>query len=173
MSAVIEQIARNAKSYSTQSKLLLVAIFVVAFGSYLLFPSNSKPKRPPITDKVPLTRVTGKVLVDGVPTAGVQVHYAPQVEIAEKRERYRNRFFLQSGDGGKFSLSTYVNGDGIPFGEYALEFKWMEQRLSGEVDRFGGRYSYPAPPLMKIQVNNKSIDLGEIRLETKKTTARD
>ena len=124
-------------------------------------------KRPVVTDKVPLTHVRGTVLVDGVPTAGVHIQYVPQGHIAETRERYINRFFLQSGDGGKFSLSTYVNGDGIPYGDYVLEFKWLEQRLSGEVDRLAGMYSDPAIPFLTIHVKkNQDLDLGEIQLTT-------
>ena len=130
--------------------------------------SCARPKRPPITDKVPLTHVTGTVLVDGVPTSGVHVQYVPQGEIAERRERYLNRFFLMTGDGGKFSLSTYVNGDGIPYGEYVLEFKLLEQRLSGEVDKFGGNYSNVRSPFMTIKVEKDAdLDLGEIELKTR------
>ena len=122
--------------------------------------------RPAITDKVPLAHVTGVVLVDEKPIPGVLIQYVPQAEIAEKRERYRNRFFLQTGEGGRFSLSTYVHGDGVPYGEYALEFKWIEQRLSGEFDRLGGLYSYPSPTTFKITVKRGTdLDLGEIRLK--------
>ena len=130
--------------------------------------SCSRPKRPPITDKVPLTHVIGTVLVDGVPTPGVHVQYVPQGEIAERRERYLNRFFMLTGEGGKFSLSTYVNGDGIPYGEYVLEFKLLEQRLSGEVDKFGGNYSNIRSPFMTIKVEKDAdLDLGEIELKTR------
>ncbi len=130
--------------------------------------SCSRTKRPLITDKVPLTHVTGTVLVDGVPTSGVHVQYVPQGEIAERRERYLNRFFLMTGEGGKFSLSTYVNGDGIPYGEYVLEFKLLEQRLSGEVDKFSGNYSNIRSPFMTIKVEKGAdVDLGEIELKTR------
>lgn len=128
----------------------------------------SRPGRPPITDKVPLTRVTGTVLVDGVPMSGVHIQYVPQGAIAEKRERYLNRFFLLSGNGGRFSLSTYQTGDGIPYGEYVLEFKWIEQRLSGELDKLGGHYANAKLPFMIIQVEeNHDLDLGEIELKTR------
>jgi hypothetical protein len=106
--------------------------------------------------------------VDGVPMPGVHIQYVPQTEIAEGRERYINRFFVHSREGGKFSLSTYVDGDGIPYGKYVLEFKWFEQRLSGEFDKFGGKYSDPdSPLLMKITVEKgPDIDLGEVKLTT-------
>lgn len=147
--------------------------FRIAGASGLVFvclmtTACSHPRRPAITDKVPLTQVTGTVLVDGVPTSGVHIQYVPQGEIAEKRERYLNRFFLLTGDGGRFSLSTYQNGDGIPYGDYVLEFKWFEQLLSGEVDKLGGRYSNAKSPWMTIQVKeNQDLDLGEIELKTR------
>ncbi len=136
--------------------------------------SCSRSHRPPVIDKVPLAHVKGTVLVDGVPTAGVHIQYIPLGPIAETRERYINKFFLQSGEGGKFSLSTYVNGDGIPYGDYSLEFKWMEQRLSGEIDRLGGFYADPGSPFMKIHVRkNQDLDLGEIRLMTVMTNLKE
>ena len=128
----------------------------------------SRPHRPPITDKVPLTHVKGVVVVDGEPKSGIHVQYVPQGEIAEKRERYLNRFFLLTGSRGTFSLSTYQNGDGIPAGEYVLEFKWIEQQLSGERDKFNGYYSNVRSPFMTINVEeNHDLDLGEIELKTR------
>ena len=112
--------------------------------------------------------MTGTILVDGIPTAGIHIQYVPQGEIAEKRERYLNRFFLLSRDGGRFSLSTYQNGDGIPAGDYVLEFKWIVQLLSGEEDRFGGHYSNVRAPLITIRVEeDQDVDLGEIDLRTR------
>ena len=130
--------------------------------------SCTRSSRHQNNDKVPLVHVTGTVLVDGVPTAGVHIQYVPQSEIAERRERYLNRFFLLSREGGKFSLSTYVDGDGIPIGEYALEFKWIEQRLSGEIDKLGGVYADSSSPFLKIKVEKgRDINLGEIQLTSK------
>ncbi|WP_157605818.1 hypothetical protein [Schlesneria paludicola] len=108
------------------------------------------------------------MLVDDVPRANIHIQYVPQHGLAEKRERYLNRFFTWTGDGGRFMLSTYVNGDGVPHGEYALEFKWVEQKLAGEEDRFEGRYSNPTSPFMLIEVNGqRDLDLGTIRLKTR------
>ena len=144
---------------------------ICCIGCLLCQTSCSRPKRPLITDKVPLTHVTGTVLVDGVPTSGVHVQYVPLGEIAERRERYLNRFFMMTAEQGKFSLSTYVNGDGIPYGEYVLEFKLLEQRLSGEVDKFGGDYSNVRSPFMTITVEKDlDLDLGEIKLKTRTET---
>lgn len=151
---------QNRATFRWSLRPAIITLFLLGLPS-----CQDSSYRAPIPDKVPLAHVTGVILVNDNPMAGVQIQYVPQAEIAEKRERYRNRFFLQTGDGGKFSLSTYIHGDGIPFGEYALEFKWLEQRFSGEVDRLGGRYSYPAISKFKFKVEQgKDLDLGEIRL---------
>ena len=158
---------------STSFSLRLQSILIIGLVFACGLPGCTGSKRPPITDKVPLTHVAGTVLVDGVPTAGVHIQYVPQGEIAEKRERYLNRFFLLTGEGGTFSLSTYHHGDGIPAGEYVLEFKWVEQFLSGEEDRLGGRYSNVRSPFMKIQVEeHQELDLGEIELKTDAETRK-
>ena len=48
-----------------------------------------------------------------------------------------------------------------------LEFKWVEQFLSGEEDRLEGRYANVRSPFMKIQVEeHQELDLGEIELKT-------
>jgi hypothetical protein len=154
-------------SKSSRSRFQISGVLGLAFVC-LFHTACSRPRRPPITDKVPLTQVTGTVTVDEVPTSGVHIQYVPQGEIAEKRERYLNRFFLLTGNGGTFSLSTYQNGDGIPCGEYVLEFKLIEQLLSGERDKLGGYYSNVGSPFMTIKVEeNHDLDLGEIELKTR------
>ena len=73
------------------------------------------------------------------------------------------------GPDGVLAQGTYLEGDGVPYGEYTLEFKWFEQRLSGERDRFGGRYSNPASPFKKIKVEKGAdLELGNIELSLSK-----
>ena len=141
---------------------LAVAVACIAIQRMIY----SQPSRHKISDTVPLSHVRGSVLVDEVPTPGIHIQYVPLHEIAERRERYRNRFFMLTRTGGRFSLSTYVDGDGLPYGDYALEFRWIEQNLSGERDRFGGRYSKPPFKTIKVEAG-KELDLGEIKLSTK------
>ena len=141
---------------------------VVGLSAFLIILSRADPHRPPIADPVPLARVSGRVEVDQLPVAGVQVRYIPCSEIAETRERFLNRFFVHTQEDGTFSLSTYVDGDGIPYGEYVLEFTWMEQCFSGEKDRLRGAYSDPQKTFLRITVdrNNGDMNLGTIRLKT-------
>lgn len=153
---------RSSFFWTTGSLCLILSLF-------LWLTPRSHSERPEITDRVPLSHVTGKILVDGVPTSGVQVRYTPRSELAETRDRFLNRFYVHSNDLGDFSLSTYVDGDGIPIGEYVLEFTWLEQRFSGEVDRLDGEYSNPEKPHIQIKVEQgKDQDLGNVELRTSK-----
>lgn len=141
---------------------------VVGLSVFLIILSRADPHRPPIADPVPLAAVSGRVVVDQLPVAGVQVRYIPCSEIAETRERFLNRFFVHTDEDGLFSLSTYVDGDGIPYGEYVLEFTWLEQCFSGEKDRLRGAYSDPQKPFLRISVDRHTgnLNLGTIRLQT-------
>lgn len=151
---------RSGLFWTAGSLCLILSLF-------LLLTPRSHSERPEITDRVPLSHVTGKILVDGLPTSGVQVRYIPRYEIAETRDRFLNRFYVHSNDTGDFSLSTYVDGDGIPIGEYVLEFTWLEQQFSGEFDRLGGKYSNPEKPHIQIRVEDgKDLDLGELEFQT-------
>ena len=63
-------------------------------------------------------------------------------------------------------MSTYARGDGIPYGEYAVLFRRIEQQRSGEKDLLGGQYSDVTKPFMKIKVvEGEELDLGEITLK--------
>lgn len=113
------------------------------------------------------TAVTGTVNVDGAPAAFLRVAAvasgAPgQVPIESSA--------LTSAD-GKFSLSTYESGDGVPAGTYKLTFAWgqinlMNGQYSG--DKFNGKYSDPAKSdqVLTVTDSGEPHDLGVIELTT-------
>ena len=81
---------------------------------------------PAIKNKVPLTPVTGSVLVDGEPKAGVYIQHIPLSATAESRPEY-NEMIDCSGDQGRFpGLHTYEQNDGLPAGEYGLTFMLLD-----------------------------------------------
>ena len=144
----------------------------VVVGLCLSQASCSRSNRPVAKDKVPLTHVTGSVIVDGEPTFGVTIRYVPVGEIEEKRPQYRNSFHVQSETDGSFSLKTYSKGDGVPAGEYAILLTYFsqdkaEQIRDGEYDKFGGQYSNLQKPFQKIKVEaGEDLDLGQLELKT-------
>src|SRR5262245_41265941 len=67
--------------------------------------------------------VKGAVLVDGKPAKDVMITFHPKSEVG-------NRPYLPTGrtnEGGEFVLSTFVEGDGAPAGEYDVTVTWPER----------------------------------------------
>lgn len=114
--------------------------------------------------------VTGTITVDGK-TPGS----ALQIVVHEKGGIDKEDPSVSSGNtepDGTFALSTYVTGDGVPQGEYALTFTWKEFNLlsatySGK-DKLNDRYSNPDTSEVKFTVDGSGpVDLGTIALTTK------
>lgn len=131
-----------------------------------------------IKDKVPLTKVTGAINVDGTPTGGVILKYVPVGEIAEKRDAYVKSFTVVTNNDGAFSLKTYARGDGVPSGEYKLYCQYfpleeqVKRRESGE-DRLGGKYFLPKPPAKVITVTSgEDLNVGTIELKSSPQKSR-
>ena len=84
---------------------------------------GGEPKGGPRVETFP---VTGKVLVDGAPAAGVLVGCHPQGEASVKRQ-----LTVYTDEEGAFSIGTYEAGDGLPEGEYKLTFEWIQGPMLG------------------------------------------
>ncbi len=128
--------------------------------------SCSRSKGKVIKDKVPLSHVTGTVIINSEPAQNVMIDCVPLGPIAETRPQFGTSFRGVTSSDGTFSMSTYARGDGIPYGEYAVLFRRIEQQRSGEKDLLGGQYSDVMKPFMKIKVvEGEELDLGEITLK--------
>ncbi len=140
------------------SKVASVVVIVVAAACA---GCGGEPKGGPRVDTFP---VSGVVLVDGTPTAGVLVACYPQGETEVKR-----RLVTQTDDQGAFSIGTYESSDGLPEGEYKLTFEWIEGTMLGpETDKLKGAYSDPEKSEHPVTVKDgEENDLGEIKLSTK------
>lgn len=150
------------------SPRLVVAVLL----SLSLFQAGCSRPTTGVQGKVPLTKVTGSISVDGNPTGGVIVKYVPASDIAEKREAYVKSFTVQTSGDGTFALKTYVPADGVPAGEYKLYCQYfppeeqVKRRETGE-DRFGGKYFLPKPPVKSFSVaEGDEVDLGVIELKS-------
>ena len=122
-----------------------------------------------IPDRKPTFPVTGEVYVDGQPAAQLQVtcHDVKGIDTADPTVSAA----LTDQD-GKFAVSTYQSGDGVPEGEYVLTFVWgkfdLISKSYGGADRLKGRYSDPQKSAWRFRVEaGKPIDLGCIELSTK------
>ena len=121
--------------------------------------------------RVPTTPVVGQVLVDGKPAGSLSVGCEAQFE---KDQTVPHTGAFTDKD-GKFALSTFESGDGVPLGKYKLTFMWGQFNLMngqyGGPDKLGGKYRKGADSNVEFEVDKVSkekLDLGTIELTTKK-----
>ena len=146
---------------------LLNAFQCLFLGCFLVITVGCSEEGPYHKPTIP---VTGVVTIDGnIPELHVQIQCHPVGGIDKE---YPTVTACVAGEGGKFALSTYDSGDGVPEGEYQLTFIAGEVNLmtggfSGDI--FKGKYSDPKTSEIKISVSddNDKIDLGTIDLTTK------
>ncbi len=145
---------------STSARLLLGAL-----GCCVFF-SSCAPKGPPRKETFP---VKGEVSVDGQPAGGLAITCNNVAGMDAKMPTVSQTF---TKDDGKFEISTYGQGDGVPEGEYTLTFIWGKPDLLhggyGGPDKLKGRYKDPQKSTIRFKVEKgKPTDLGKIELTTK------
>ena len=73
---------------------------------------------------------------------------------------------------GKFALSTYSSGDGLPVGEYSLTFQYGVYAIMGNQytgDKFKGKYAKKGDSTFTFTVKEgEPVDMGTIELTTGK-----
>lgn len=119
-------------------------------------------------DRKETCKVVGQVLIDGKPIDSVAV-YCQDVNGMDKTDPTVSACF--TGEEGKFAISTYEKGDGVPPGEYVLTFLWGQFNLNmqyGGPDKLNDRYMDPAKSTFKFKIESgEQKDLGKIELTTK------
>ncbi len=133
-------------------------------SSTLLSGCKDEPRGGPRVVTIP---VSGVVTVDGKPQGQIAIRAEP-VNGPTPTNSTPSTFTEADG---KFSLTTYETGDGVPVGEYKLTFKWGQINLFNgryEGDKFKGKYADPDKSEVSIQVTESSepVDLGAIDLRT-------
>jgi hypothetical protein len=119
----------------------------------------------------PTSVVTGQVFVDGEPVpveSPLKVECHPVDGIDTEHPTFSSSL---TGEDGKFSISTYESGDGVPPGEYVLTFMWGKMNLMspsyGGPDKLKGKYTDPAKSEHVLTVvEGLPTDLGRIDLTT-------
>lgn len=125
---------------------------------------------PQSTNK-PTYPVVGRVLVDGQPADYLAVNVEPVDGKLDPEQPTVSQAFTDAD--GRFSLSTYVQGDGVPEGEYVLTFMWGQMNLIsmnyGGPDKLKGRYQSAQDSNVRftVQKSKEKMDLGDIELTTK------
>jgi hypothetical protein len=124
---------------------------------------------PQSTNK-PTYPVVGRVLVDGQPADYLAVNVEPADGKLDPEHPTVSSAFTDAD--GRFSLSTYVQGDGVPEGDYVLTFMWGQLNLIsmnyGGPDKLKGRYQSPKDSKVRFTVSKskQTLDLGDIELST-------
>lgn len=137
---------------------MLCAAILFALVSGCSGGDNRKPTYP----------VTGVVLVDGQPAEAVRITLNDVKGMDPNQPTFSETF---SDKDGKFAVSTYEQGDGVPEGEYVLTFYWgtinpLNMQYGGE-DKLKRKYADPATSKFRIKVENgKPTDMGRIELST-------
>jgi hypothetical protein len=113
--------------------------------------------------------VTGQVFVDGEPAENLEVRCHEKNGLDKSNPTSSGTYTEKDG---KFKISTYKSGDGVPEGDYALTFFWGQMNLIsmsyGGPDKLNDRYNDPATSTHKVVVKKgKPADLGRIELTTK------
>lgn len=122
---------------------------------------GGEPKGGPRVETFP---VTGTVLVNGTPAAGLLVAGHPQ-----GNSTINHRLVCNTDEQGGFTLGTYEAADGLPEGEYKLTFEWLEGTMLGpESDKLKGAYADPQKSKFSVTVTKgEENDVGNIELKTK------
>ncbi|MCA9033968.1 MAG: hypothetical protein KDA91_02505 [Planctomycetaceae bacterium] len=119
--------------------------------------------------RVETVPVTGIVLVDGQPANNLRVSAvhstATQGLVPHSPGGYTK-------EDGRFSLSTYESGDGVPPGDYKLTFVWGEINLmNGQYsgDKLKGKYAEPLRSAHPLQLSSgdNAVDMGTIELKSR------
>jgi hypothetical protein len=118
--------------------------------------------------RVTVVPVTGKVVVDGEPAAGIAIRCLP---IGEKPTELPTSSAFTDAE-GNFAISTFESGDGAPPGEYRLTFEWLTlSLLNGRYegpDKLGNQYSDPEKSEhMVMVVEGLPTEVGTIELKKK------
>ncbi len=113
--------------------------------------------------------VSGQVLVDGQPVKDLWVYLIPKGTTVAKGQQPESRALTD--DSGNFRISTYMDGDGAPQGDYVLCVEWLKFRQTGGQwigpDRLGKRYSDSAKSQFSVTVTDQPVVVPVIELKSK------
>src|SRR5262249_4117417 len=111
---------------------------------------------------------SGEIYVDGKPAPDAIITLFP----VDGSDPKSVRPFGMADETGAFRISSYVQGDGAPAGEYIVTLEWRERsgllknNFEGP-DRLKGKYADRTKSTLRVTIEKKSNDLGRYDLKTK------
>ena len=115
-------------------------------------------------NQVAVRPVTGQVIYDGKPAAGVQV-FLVSTNAGRPKGAAINPHAV-TGPDGKFEITTYEPGDGAPEGNYKAVLHWPVEDSEAEEppDRLFGWYDLRHTTL-SVKVTNQTSALDPFKLQ--------
>lgn len=116
-----------------------------------------------------VSSVTGQVVVDGVPVPPTEPLMVKCHNLTGVDQEHPTFSSALTKEDGKFEISTYESGDGVPAGDYVLTFMWGKMNLMaasyGKPDQLKDKYADPEKSEVKFTVEaDTPVDLGKIEL---------
>lgn len=110
------------------------------------------------------TKVTGKVTVDGAPVKDILVTlHNPKQSGKAQRPNARTR------EDGTFQISTYLEGDGAPPGEYHVTLEWLTFQSIGAQwigpDKLKNQYNDPKSTPFHVTVTDAPLEIPPFELK--------
>lgn len=122
-------------------------------------------------DKMSTRPVTGTVLVNKKPAAGAMVIFCPT---SGSEELMKMRPFGVVGADGKFELTSFDKGDGLPEGDYKVLVRWPASSSGNQVDgtvsmtgpdRLRGKYMNLEKTPLSVKVESSTSELPPFELQ--------
>jgi hypothetical protein len=123
--------------------------------------NNSGPT--PLNPKA-VVPVTGTIHIDGRPAEKVGIKLWPN---AGRDTENPTASQGMTGSDGKFAMTTYYQGDGVPVGEYRLTFRQvLNTYVKPARDELQGGYEEPSGSthLLSVTADVEAVDMGVINL---------
>jgi hypothetical protein len=117
---------------------------------------------PPLSGP-PVFPVTGTILVDGKPTAGVTVRF-----VAVEPAGGSPPAFITGSD-GRFTSAAPGSDAGVSAGTYRLVVYWLDTPPSGGMpfDRLFGKYADPDRSALTVTIDPNVPDIGTLSLTSR------
>ncbi|MEM6777088.1 MAG: hypothetical protein AAF670_05490 [Planctomycetota bacterium] len=114
------------------------------------------------TQGAPKFPVTGTVLVNGEPAAGmiVRFHGAGQGLVGQDAQPA-----AVTDENGVFELSSFGDGDGAAAAKYKVTFYWPTNPILASEDRLQGRFSQAALSEIDVLIDAEATTLPPFELE--------
>lgn len=141
---------------------IIVLFLSIVPTCFLIGCGEQKPYRKPTA------KVTGQLTIDGNEPGDAILVKCVTLSEEDTDPSHTSMSETMSTPDGKFEISTYQKGDGVPNGEYVLTFMWgtmnVMSRTYGGPDKLKNRYTDPKTSETKFTVAGVPVDLGVIEL---------